>query len=218
MTGRAAALLVVLALVCAGIAGAAGPTAGSSTAKRSSATASSTARAVKAACAKPQSARSKCRRVRVGAGYGRAARPGRALLSPPRIGAPSSAPTPSGGGAASEPVGVPATPARPARHPPGPGGEPHRRRGLRLRLLVLRLTPTSVPAGDLTIYFRNYDVSEHNLWLDPPAATGRPSVMISAAVGEGDGAAKTVTVTPGTWRLYCSLTGHEAMTRDLAVQ
>jgi len=83
---------------------------------------------------------------------------------------------------------------------------------------VLRLTRTSVPAGDLTIYFRNYDVSEHNLWLDPPAASGRPSVMISAAVGEGDGAAKTVTVTPGTWRLYCSLTGHEAMTRDLAVQ
>ena len=42
--------------------------------------------------------------------------------------------------------------------------------------------------------------------------------MSSEAVGEDGGATKTVAVTPGTWRLYCSLTGHDAMTRDLAVQ
>ena len=83
---------------------------------------------------------------------------------------------------------------------------------------VLRLTRTAVPAGDLTIYFRNYDVGEHNLWLDPPAAAGRSPQMISEAVGEGGGATKTVAVTAGTWRLYCSLDGHEAMTRDLAVE
>ena len=83
---------------------------------------------------------------------------------------------------------------------------------------VLRLTRTAVPAGDLTIYFRNYDVSEHNLWIDPPAAAGGAPLMISEAVGEGGGATKTVAVTPGTWRLYCSLDGHAAMTRDLAVE
>ena len=83
---------------------------------------------------------------------------------------------------------------------------------------VLRLTRTSVPAGNLTVYFRNYDVSEHNLWLDPPAGSGGSSVMISEALGEGEGATRTVAVTPGTWRLYCSLTGHGVMTRDLAVE
>ena len=83
---------------------------------------------------------------------------------------------------------------------------------------VLRLTRTAVPAGNLTIYFHNYDVSEHNLWIAPPAASGRPALIVSEAVGEHGGATKTVPVTPGTWRLYCSLDGHEAMTRDLAVQ
>ena len=43
-------------------------------------------------------------------------------------------------------------------------------------------------------------------------------MLVSEAVGENGGATKTVAVTPGTWRLYCSLDGHEAMTRDLAVQ
>ena len=51
----------------------------------------------------------------------------------------------------------------------------------------------------------------------PSAAGGSPR-MISEAVGEGGGATKTVRVTPGTWRLYCALDGHGAMTRDLAVE
>ncbi|MEA2143467.1 MAG: Copper binding protein plastocyanin/azurin family [Solirubrobacteraceae bacterium] len=83
---------------------------------------------------------------------------------------------------------------------------------------VLRLTRASVPAGDLTIYFRNHDVGDHNLWLDPPSAVGGSPQLISEAVGEGGVATKTVAVTPGTWRLYCSLDGHAAMTRDLAVE
>jgi hypothetical protein len=31
--------------------------------------------------------------------------------------------------------------------------------------LLLRLTRASVPAGTLTVYFRNHDISLHNLWL-----------------------------------------------------
>jgi|GEM_PF-3507033 len=81
---------------------------------------------------------------------------------------------------------------------------------------VLRLTHAAVPTGSLTIYFRNHDASEHNLWLDPPGL-GAASVQISDAVPENAGATKTVTVTPGTWRLYCSLAGHGSMTRDLTV-
>ena len=59
---------------------------------------------------------------------------------------------------------------------------------------------------------------EHNLWIAPPPASGRPALLVSEAVGEHGGATKTVPVTPGTWRLYCSLTGHDVMARNLAVE
>lgn len=80
---------------------------------------------------------------------------------------------------------------------------------------LLRLTRTAVPAGNLTIFFRNLDSSKHNLWIAPPAGS---SMQISDDVGEGAGATKTVPVTPGSWRLYCALEGHGSMTRSLAVR
>jgi len=76
---------------------------------------------------------------------------------------------------------------------------------------VLRLTRTAVPDGNLTIFFRNFDAGKHNLWIQAPA---NASVQISEDVGEGAGAAKTVAVTPGSWRLYCSIEGHSSMTRN----
>ena len=79
----------------------------------------------------------------------------------------------------------------------------------------LRLTRTSVAAGSLTVFFRNYDVSLHNLWISGPG--GDVVEQLSDAVGEGGGATHTLPVTPGTWRLFCSLPDHEAMTRDLTV-
>jgi plastocyanin len=81
---------------------------------------------------------------------------------------------------------------------------------------ALRLTKTAVPAGNLTIFFRNYDASQHNLWMQAPQSGAQP-VQISDNVGEGQGATKTVVVTPGTWRLYCAIEGHDSMTRNLAV-
>ena len=54
--------------------------------------------------------------------------------------------------------------------------------------------------------------------VDRSAPRAGAPTQISAAVGEGGGATKTVAVTPGTWRFYCSLLGHEAMTHDLTVQ
>ena len=220
MTGRRAGLAVVLALVCAPIGG--GATA-ADPAQRST-KAGGSARAAPAACPKRDRARSKCRRARVSAGYKRGARRGRALLAPPRTGAPSGAAAKPAAGTASGPAG-PATPAAPAA--PGAGGTPPPPAPVASSVgaeaydfgaFVLRLTRTAVPAGNLTIYFRNNDVADHNLWFDAPAAAGGASQMISEAVGEGGGATKTVPVTPGTWRLYCSLDGHEAMTRDLAVE
>ena len=80
---------------------------------------------------------------------------------------------------------------------------------------VLRMTRTAVPAGTLTIYFRNHDSSEHNLWIESPGL-GAP-LVVSEAVGENGGATTTLPVVAGAWRLYCSLPGHDAMSRTLTV-
>ena len=214
MTVRPAVIVVAVAVLVAG-AVAAAPASGG-TVKRSSSA------ATKKACTKQpsQRARAACRRARASAGYRRGARRGRALLAP-RVTRPTATGT---GVAAPDPVvpGQPAPPTGVAPSPPSPtdpapvastiGAEAYD-----FTSFVLRLTKTSVPAGNLTIYFRNYDVSDHNLWIDPPSGAGAPT-QISPAVGEGGGATKTVAVTPGTWRFYCSLLGHEAMTQDLTVQ
>jgi hypothetical protein len=207
----------VLALVCA----AAGAGAAASAAGPQRATAAGThARAASATCAaKPRlRARAACRRARVTAGYRRGARRGRAVLARPSLGAPGHGTAPTAGdpgSATPPPPGTGAAPP-PGSAPPGVastvGAEAYD-----FGTFVLRLSRTAVPAGDLTIYFRNHDISEHNLWLDAPPASGVAPLMISEAVGENGGATKTVAVTPGTWRLYCSLLGHDAMTRDLAV-
>jgi hypothetical protein len=80
---------------------------------------------------------------------------------------------------------------------------------------VLRLTRTSVPAGILTIFFRNHDVSDHNLWISSP--DGEIVERISDTVGEDGGDSRTLPVTAGAWRLFCALPDHGAMTRTLTV-
>ena len=168
-----------------------------------------------------QRARKSCRRARASAGFRRGAARGRALLAPR-----TTRPSATGPGPASTGPAVPGAPAPPAGDPPAPGttdpappvASTIGAEAYDFGSFVLRLTKTSVPAGTLTIYFRNYDVSDHNLWIAAPASSAAAPVLVSGAVGEGGGATKTVAVTPGTWRMYCSLDGHEAMTRDLAVQ
>jgi hypothetical protein len=212
---RLAAVVVAVALL---VAGAAAPASGGAV-KRS------TPAAAKKACAKKpsQRARRSSRRARASAGFRRGAGRGRALLSP-RATNPSGA-APGAGAVPIDPI-FPGPPAPPAGDPSAPGttgpvapvSSTIGAEAYDFGSFVLRLTKASVPAGDLTIYFRNYDVSEHNLWIAAPASSGAAPVLVSEAVGEGGGATKTVAVSPGTWRLYCSLDGHEAMTRDLAVQ
>lgn len=79
---------------------------------------------------------------------------------------------------------------------------------------VLRLTRVAIAAGDLTIYYRNRDSSEHNLWIAGP---GSEPVLVTGAVGENVTATKKVAVTAGSWRLYCSLPGHESMSATITV-
>jgi plastocyanin len=207
------ALALTLALAGAGVVEGADSSAAAPGAKRSPAA---------GACAKHHRAHATCRRTRAAAAYRRSARRGRALLAGPVAGAPGR-PTSAPAGNA-QPGAAEQTPAPgPNGATPPPSDAPARVAGsvgaeaFDFGSFVLRLTRTSVAAGDLTIYFRNHDVSEHNLWLQAPPASGAAAVLISEAVGENGGAAKTVAVTPGTWRLYCSLPGHEAMTSDLTV-
>jgi plastocyanin len=116
-----------------------------------------------------------------------------------------------------------ATPAAPSTTAPGTPGTPPPPPPILSTLganaydmsgFVLRLTKTTVPAGNLTVFFTNHDVSDHNLWIESP---GGGLERISDAVGLNASANKTVAVTAGTWRLFCSLPEHEAMTRDLTV-
>ena len=216
------ALAVVVAVVCAAVgAGAAASAAGP---KRAPAPAGAKVRAASAGCAaaKRPRARTACRRARSSAGYRRSARGGRAVLARPAARVPGTVTSPAAGDepGPSTPPAAPGTgtpPAAPGTPSPGVASSVGAE-AFDFGTFVLRLTRTAVPAGDLTIYFRNNDISEHNLWLDPPPSLGGAPLMISEAVGENGGATKTVAVTPGTWRLYCSLLGHDAMTRDLAVQ
>ena len=94
-------------------------------------------------------------------------------------------------------------------------GQHARRRRLRHGGFLLRLTRTSVPAGELTVFFRNYDVSDHNLWIASPG--GSVVEQISDTVGEGGGGSRTLPVSAGAWRLFCSLPDHGVMTRTLTV-
>jgi len=110
---------------------------------------------------------------------------------------------------------APATPGTPVAPPPPPpvvstvGANAYDMGGF-----VLRLTKTTIPAGNLTVFFTNHDVSEHNLWIESP---GGGLERISDVISLNASVNKTVAVTAGTWRLFCSLPEHEAMTRNLTV-
>jgi plastocyanin len=137
---------------------------------------------------------------------GKTKKPSRpAGTSPPPAGASATPPTGATG----------APPAGPASAPPAPVVSTLGVSAYDMDGFLLRLTRTSVAAGDLTVFFRNYDVSDHNLWIAGP---GEAVVeQISDTVGEGGGGSRTIAVTAGSWRLFCTLPDHGAMTRTLTV-
>jgi hypothetical protein len=106
-------------------------------------------------------------------------------------------------------------PAAPVDGAPAPVASTLGAEAFDLGTFVLRLTRPVVPAGTLTIYFRNRDAGEHNLWIDGPGLDS--ALLVSGAVGEGGVATAKLAVTAGSWRLYCSLPGHEAMSATLTV-
>ncbi len=224
---RTLALLAGLALLCAA------PADGARVSERSPARAKhATCAAKKKASQRRAARRSRTRCARSRAVFTYVEGSGRALVTPPAkrpAGALGRVPAKVPAGAPALPGGRPgpAGPAGPAASAVGDPGSATATapapvastlgvNAYDLGTFVLRLTRASVPAGSLTIYFRNNDVSEHNLWLDPPQVSA-PALQISGDVGENGGATRTVVVTRGTWRLYCSLPGHGSMTRDLSV-
>jgi plastocyanin len=206
--GRVRLLALVIALAL--LAGTAGPA--NAGAQRTAAT----KRAIVAACAaKKPHARVRCMRGRAAFEFVA----GRGRVRPATLGSAAGGTDGTGTGNAADggaPAGAIPSGGASAAPPGAPLASTVGADAYDFGTFVLRLTRTAVPAGDLTIYFRNHDSSEHNLWLDPPE-DGAPSVKISGEVPQDGGATKTVAVTTGTWRLYCSLAGHGTMTRELAV-
>jgi hypothetical protein len=66
------------------------------------------------------------------------------------------------------------------------------------------------------LQFRNDDLAVHNLWAQGVAPVAAPREVVPPTGGETmvTAAAK---LEPGTWRLFCSFEGHEAMTRLVQV-
>jgi plastocyanin len=187
-------------------------------------------------CAKRKTARKATKaRVRSGRGAAKAklyagtlarrSGPRRCMKRSAGSAAQSIARRPPAPGAAAVPATAAAAPAPVAADPPAATASPVIALPLASTLgveahdvggFVLRLTRTTIAAGNLTIYFRNLDVADHNLWLSSPGA--EPGAQrISEDVGYLGGATKTVSVTPGAWRLFCSLPGHSSMDRTLTV-
>jgi len=76
----------------------------------------------------------------------------------------------------------------------------------------LRLTRTCVPAGTVLFQFRNDDLAFHNLWAEGSDPVRPPRQVVEDTPGETM-VTRSAQLTAGEWRLYCSLPGHEAMTR-----
>ena len=74
------------------------------------------------------------------------------------------------------------------------------------------LTRTTVGAGAVTIQFGNAGEDGHDLHVD--ALDGAPVVAWGELPAESAPVTKIVTLTAGTYRLYCSLPGHTAAGMD----
>lgn len=78
----------------------------------------------------------------------------------------------------------------------------------------LRLSRDCVPAGRVLFSFVNTDAQPHNVWI----AGVSPAAPAQQVIADSDGGATgSADMAAGTWRVYCSITGHEAMTKTISV-
>ena len=153
--------------------------------------------------------------------------PGPAAAPAPTVGLPASDGAPAG--PADVAPGEPAAPVAPSLVPaPEPAPAPAPACDLTSPWLGvtaedadgafrLRLSRTCVPAGTVRVQLRNRDLQPHNLYAEGVA----PAAPRRAVVADLDGEQSTtaaVDLAAGTWRLLCTLPGHEGMTQTVTVQ
>lgn len=156
--------------------------------------------------------------------------------------APAPAPTAPGGGSSSTPS-APKTPSLPpadvpltpvGEQPPAapspvcPDDSPWLGAFAREDVKVgfrIDLSRTCIRAGRVIVRYLNTDSTVHNLWVREEGSGAAPRKVLGGVTpqsqdsvnvppGQQDG---SVDLTPGTWRFYCSLPGHEVMARDITV-
>jgi plastocyanin len=117
---------------------------------------------------------------------------------------------------ASPSIPIPAPVAPPVVEPPVDPVLPGRL-GVRADEFSYILSRTSVAAGDVIIELNNRGEDPHNLNLAQTGATGPPLTI--PEIGPLTQATGRFSLTPGTYRLWCSLPLHEewGMTADLTV-
>jgi plastocyanin len=87
------------------------------------------------------------------------------------------------------------------------------------------LSRTCIRAGRVLVRYLNTDSVTHNLWAREEGSSAAPRKVLGAVTPkQQDGGSDTpgqqdgsVDLTPGTWRFYCSIPGHEVMARDITV-
>lgn len=83
---------------------------------------------------------------------------------------------------------------------------------------VFKLTGkrTCVPGPNVLFQLRNADAQEHNLYAEG-VAPKQPARAIIASLDPEKTAEASATLSAGEWRLFCSIEGHETMSRTLTV-
>ena len=93
--------------------------------------------------------------------------------------------------------------------PPGGSSTPPARLGVTAREWSLVLSRQTIAAGPAIVQLQNFGEDAHNLRVERVDGTGTPLSVPLAEAGEQQSAPGTLT--PGTYKVYCALPGHDAM-------
>ncbi len=128
----------------------------------------------------------------------------------------TTAPAPTGGGSSGDTAPTPGVGARDGDTPTpelnAVGVKAYDRDGV----FVFETTRSTVRSGALSVNFHNYDLDDHNLWIEGTAPLVGPLKLSDEIPLHGD-VTKDVTLAAGAYRFFCTVPGHGSMTRALTV-
>jgi hypothetical protein len=81
---------------------------------------------------------------------------------------------------------------------------------------VLGLSRLCLRSGRTIVQLRNDDLQDHNLWVEGISTAAAARAVIASAEPDTTAEAE-MDLSAGTWRLFCSLPGHENMSRTVTV-